>query len=58
MAIGELVLSVVKIPDVHPSVLKSRQYFSSEEEDTRSGGREAAIGQVGTVISGPNDRRL
>ena len=43
---GDLILSVVVIPNIHPSV------FSSQEEGTNSGGWETTVTQVAWMISG------
>lgn len=50
MAICKLVLSVIKIPNIHPSV------FSSQEEDTWSSRGETTISQISPVISSSNNR--
>lgn len=50
--VGDLVLSVVVVPDVHPAV------SSGEEEDSWSGRGEAPIGEVGSVVLGPDDGDL
>lgn len=50
MAIGKFVLSVIKIPNIHPSV------FSSQEEDTGSCWGEATISQISSMISSSDDR--
>lgn len=52
MGVGDLVLSVVVIPDVHPSV------SSGEEEDSWSGWGEASIGEIGSVVLGSDDGDL
>ena len=52
MGVGDLVLSVVVVPDVHPAV------SPGEEEDSWTGRGEAAVGEVGAVVLGADDGDL
>jgi len=52
MTISKFILSIIEIPDIHPTV------FSGKEKYTRSSGGEATVGQVSAVISSTNDRRF
>lgn len=52
VAESNFILSVIVVPNVHPSIL------ANEEEDSVSGWGPAAVGEVGSVIFCPHNRGL